>query len=267
VIEDVERTTGKPVVLRPELGLRGKAHASYAASDPDESRHLILYDPEFASSINHLVPHELGHVSLFAYAGNRDRLLPHIGPEQRRLSRTTLRREVPRHALDVLKSETETDAFLDLWSDGLVMQVYNYPQDILIERSVFESHPALRSSQRGSIAQLAQEAHDGLTARAITLTPRTVTLAAQSMNYALLKSCSGYLGAPWMVRPYRNTSMERTGEELLDLLRASAPENLGDCLDVTGVWSRRLGVDGWFRLDRARSSREQTRSFWEPPQN
>jgi len=87
------------------------------------------------------------------------------------------------------------------------------------------------------------------------------------MNYALLKSCSGYLGAPWMVRPYRNTSMERTGEELLDLLRASAPENLGDCLDVTGVWSRRLGVDGWFRLDRARSSREQTRSFWEPPQS
>ncbi len=263
MIDEVERTTGKPVVLRPEPGLAGKAHAAYAASDLDQSRHLVLYDPAFETYLNHLVPHELGHVQLFATAERDDRLLPHLGQAERLASRTALGSQLSNLTRSLLESEGDANALLDLWSDGAVMQVANYPQDILIERMIFENHPRLRSSQRASLTLIARESHAGLNARVLALTPRSVSLASHAMNYALLKSVSSYLGEPWMVRPYRGTSFERIGEELLDLFAARSSDELTSCTAVSREWSQHLGIVRWFSWGPAQSDDRTSRHLWE----
>lgn len=263
MIQSVEGQTGRPVLLRPEPGLAGKAHAAYAASDPDERRHLVLYDPEYADYLNHLLPHELGHVQLFTGAESDDRLLPHIDGETRAQARRVLLAELPASARPLLRSTLDLTEILDLWSSGVIVQASNYPQDILIERMIFNEHPDLRASQRQSLARMAQESHDGLDSRIMMVTPKTVSVASQAMNYALLKSCARFLGEPWMVRPYRRTTFEHVGEELLDIFNAVQPEDLGGSIEVSRRWNEHLGIDSWFRWAPARGTGSQPRAFWE----
>ncbi|MFN0146548.1 MAG: hypothetical protein ACKVT1_08565 [Dehalococcoidia bacterium] len=263
MIQDVERTTGKPVVLRAERGLEGRAHATYSASDPDQSRHLILYQPGFEAYLNHLVPHELGHVQLFAAARPPERLLPHVGATERRVSRTVIDQGLSPLTRRLVGDGKESNGLFDLWSDGVTSQLGNYPQDILIERTIFEHRPGLRSSQRESLALLAKEAHAGLDARVLLLTPRVVAVASHSMNYALLKSCARFLQEPWMVRPYRGTLYERMGEELLGALAEQRPADLSGCIAVSRDWAGRLGVAEWFFWGLAHQPERRAGHFWE----
>ena len=233
MIKDVEATTGKPVVLRPEPALAGRAYAAYAASDEDRSRYLVLYEPSAEPYLDHLIPHELGHVLLLEDAPEGDRLLAHIGHTERLASRNALSGELSSLTRGLLNNDPRgTDELLDLWSDGVVTQAASYPQDILIERMLYERYPQLRESQRESLDRQAREAQDGLDARLIAFTPKTVSVASLSMSYALLKSLA-YLQEPWMTRPFRGTLSERVGEELLDMFRQHNPQSLQDCIAVT----------------------------------
>ena len=94
MLADVESRTGKPVELRPEPQLDGRARGTYAVSDPDRSRHLLLYDPAKIDLLDHIVPHELGHVEMFESADPAGRLVPVVVEQDRQLARKNLLREL-----------------------------------------------------------------------------------------------------------------------------------------------------------------------------
>lgn len=66
-----------------------------------------------------------------------------------------------------------------------------------------------------------------------------------------------------MIRPYRGTVYERTGEELLDIFDAVEPQGLKGASEVSERWAERLGIDGWFGWTPARGSGAGSRPFWE----
>src|SRR5713226_8796243 len=80
LLRTIEERTDRVVEIRAEPAIRGHARASYVVSDPDRSRHLILYDPRYASSLDHLIAHECGHIVRFAAGAAAEHLVPVATP-------------------------------------------------------------------------------------------------------------------------------------------------------------------------------------------
>ena len=245
MIDAVERTTGKPVVLRPETGLQGRANAAYVASDTSETRHLIVYDPAKSHLANHIIPHELGHLGHFLKFRPAARLLPIIRTDERIRARAVVLGALPVRIRATNTAETLRLA-ADEWISGCVGQVTSFPADISIEHDLWAQHPDLRSAQREALAATAQDAHRVLQSEASCVTPSRVLNASNSMNYALLKAASRFLREPWMVRPYRGTPSERIGEELLEIYSTEHPSDLPGFQAVSSRWAQRLGLREWF---------------------
>ena len=245
MLADVESRTGKPVELRPEPQLDGRARGTYAVSDPDRSRHLLLYDPAKIDLLDHIVPHELGHVEMFESADPAGRLVPVVVEQDRQLARKNLLRELV--ATRRVLPSTSVSPVTDLWIDGTVGQLANFPADIAIEQDLWRLHPELRGAQRRALELTAVEGHEALQPQVVEYTPETVLTAVNSMNYAFLKSVSRFLGQPWMVRPYEKTPYKAVGEDLLSMFAAGQPATLAGGISISADWAARLGVKEWVR--------------------
>jgi hypothetical protein len=261
MLAQVEADTGRPVVLRPEPGLQGKARGAYVASDPDPSRHLIVYDPGDTVNFDHLVAHELGHLTQHFSVGPSERRVAITSQVQREQARETLLRQVPFGALRRLPPEALAEA-ANLWSSGLITQLASFPADIVIERAIWADHRALRGAQRNALAAQATAAHEALGPTVAAITPTIVLEATNAMNYALLRPVSQFLREPWMVRPYRETEYEELGEELLELFQEVAPTDLASCLEVSDAWAGHLGLAGWYAFVPAAAATGSQR-MWE----
>ena len=75
VISEIEGETGRKIDIQASRAIRDRARAVYVVSDPDPTRHLIIYDPRFERHLNHLVAHECGHIVRFASATPKDQTL------------------------------------------------------------------------------------------------------------------------------------------------------------------------------------------------
>lgn len=258
----VEAETGTPVVVRQEPGLHGKASGAYVASDPDPSRHLIVYDPAQSRYLNHIIPHELGHLKQHVAAAPEQRMVATMSAAHRARARERLFMRLPLATLRAFPADV-LDEVADLWSGGLVTQLASFPADIRIERAIWVEHPPLRAIQREALELQARAAHEALDARVAAVTPGFVFEGTNAMNYALLKSVARMLQQPWMVRPYRGSIHERAGEDLLDLFNATAPHDLPTCLEVSNAWAERLGVADWYLFVPARASNPNARRLWQ----
>ena len=83
LLSEVEQLTGRTVEIRSESAIRGRGRAIYVVTDPDPTRHLILYDPQHQSDLDHLVAHECGHIQRFALAAPSDRTVAVMTSERR----------------------------------------------------------------------------------------------------------------------------------------------------------------------------------------
>src|SRR5207244_2775556 len=114
------------VVVRADPAVSERGRAIYVVSDPDPSRHLVLYDPNHRRLLDHLIAHEAGHIKHFAEAPEAERRLPVVTPATRAgavldLAPTLLglaARGVPEDALPKL---------VELWTTGTVAQLSDTP--------------------------------------------------------------------------------------------------------------------------------------------
>ena len=82
-------------------------------------------------------------------------------------------------------------------------------------------------------------------ARVRDVTPPTVFLASNAMNYALLDVASRFLGAPWMLRPYRRGPIQSQGKALLESFFQRGGDDLVSLSRVSKEWARQLGISDW----------------------
>jgi hypothetical protein len=250
LLADTERLSGRPIEIRPDPAVSSRGRAIYVVSDPDKSRDLVLYDPEYERFLSHLAAHETGHIRHFSQAPEQERTVP-VLTEERRIAATRwllpdladlLARGIPERALP---------GMLSLWLSGTVAQLSDTPADIEIERYVWENYPALHAAQRASLTDQVRTLHKVADTRLLAVTPPSIWLASNSLNFALVKSVAGFLKEPWMLRAYRHSQAEMLGEELSDAM-ATGAAGLAGFRQVTDEWANRLGFRGWYewrRLD------------------
>ncbi|MCA9852241.1 MAG: hypothetical protein KC482_01350 [Dehalococcoidia bacterium] len=243
MLKSVELSTGRPVELRAEPALAGRARGAYIVSDPDRSRHLIVYDPAKSDLLDHIVAHEIGHLEMYASARSDERIVAVLSESGRRRARAAIEKEVTELGLD--RNSSAVAWAVDAWIDGVARQVSSFPADLLIERRIWELHPSLRSRQRAALETTATESHQAMEARVRDVTPPTVFLASNAMNYALLDVASRFLGAPWMLRPYRRGPIQSQGKALLESFFQRGGDDLVSLSRVSKEWARQLGISDW----------------------
>ncbi len=251
LLRDVEARTGRPVVVRADPAVRDRGRAIYVVSDPDPSRHLVLYDPAERRHLDHLVIHEIGHLRAFSDAAPEERTVPVLTERARLRAITQLGRELER-LVERGVPERLLPELLPIWLSGTVAQLVDTPADIAIELDMSNSSPGLRSHQRASLEAQAIELHRVLLPQVRAVTPPSIWLASNAMNYALLRSVGRFLNEPWMWRPYAGTVMASVGDELLALGGGVTGTDLAANHALSGRWAGRLGFRGWFewrRLD------------------
>ena len=202
LLRQIEEETGRPVEIRPDNRIRDRARAVYAATDPDRSRHLILYDPNLETHLNHLVAHEGGHIRRLAAADPAEKTVATLTITRRARA---IRRLLPElHALaeqgippEALKELTS------IWLSGTISQLTDTPSDIRIERWIHDELPGICKEQEASLEDQLLTAALGLRPVVVAFTPRSVWQASTAMNYALAKSCAETLGRRDFVRPGR----------------------------------------------------------------
>ena len=251
LLRDVEARTGRPVVVRADPAVRDRGRAIYVVSDPDPSRHLVLYDPAERRHLDHLVVHELGHLGAFSTAAPEERTVPVLTERARLRAITQLGRELER-LVERGVPERLLPELLPIWLSGTVAQLVDTPADIAIELDMWNSSPGLRSHQRASLEAQATELHRVLLPQVRAVTPPSIWLASNAMNYALLRSVGRFLNEPWMWRPYAGTVMASVGDELLALGEGVTDTDLAANHALSERWAERLAFRGWFewrRLD------------------
>lgn len=87
-------------------------------------------------------------------------------------------------------------------------------------------------------------AHQGLSKRIETLTPRTVYRASSAMNAAFAQFAAELVGREELVRPYRGTAFEGLGARLRQL-NPSDRGHQGDREAADG-WAAELGLTNWY---------------------
>lgn len=245
LLRSVEERTGRPVVVRPEPAIRERGRAIYVVSDPDPSRHLVLYDPAHRRFLDHLLAHEAGHILHFNDAPASERRLPVVTNETRRDGVLAL----AGHAiqLSALGADDWTVAkMVDLWISGTVAQLSDTPSDIRIERWIWDDHRGLRDVQRRSLRDQAQQLAQALYPTVEAITPRSVWLASNAMNYALVKSISEFLEEPNLVRPFRGAAPEGWGRQLLATVETGPDASLRTDRRTTERWAKTMGFERWF---------------------
>jgi hypothetical protein len=241
LLDEIKRCTGVPVLIRESMELHGRARATYVASDADRSRHLLLYDPEYARFLDHLVAHECGHIVRFACAGREDQK---IAVMSRNVALPGIERDIDHLAVSGVPIPAIRE-MITLWLAGTVSQLHNGPADIHIERWVHREFPGLRAAQEASLLDQAAELHRVLEPGIWQMTPTTVWRAANAMNYAFLKAVGQLLNQPDLLKPYARSGVKTAGEDLYRIVDETPDSGLAHDQALSERWAERLGFAGW----------------------
>lgn len=249
LLRDVEAQTGHPVAIRSEPAIRERGRAVYVVGYPESTRHLVLYDPQHARFLDHLVAHACGHVLRFAAAPPEGRRVPLLHSEWpsvvvRPMLSTVgqlVRRRVPDE--DILD-------YMRIWYMGTVLELSDLPADMRLERWLWHKYPALHVAQRASLADQALGLVQIAERRVQERTPPAIWLASNAMKYSYLKTIAELLDQPQLLRPFRRTAAERVGEELFQLVARSPYEGLAGDQRLSEEWAWHLGLEGWLEYRR-----------------
>ncbi|MCK4466686.1 MAG: hypothetical protein KAU83_13325, partial [Bacteroidales bacterium] len=76
---------------------------------------------------------------------------------------------------------------VNLWYNGTIRQVTNFPPDIIIEKWIYDEYPELRPYQAQSLKKQHEEALAGLSPEVMKMTPAKFLDVSNIMNYAFFR--------------------------------------------------------------------------------
>jgi hypothetical protein len=261
LLHQIEEDTARPVVIRADARVRERGRAVYVASDPDPTRHLILYDPAQERHLDHLVAHECGHTSRLAEADPSERVVPVLTEARRAGAAFELLPELSR-IVQFGVPEGLISEMLTIWLGGTIVQVANTPADIHIETNIYESMPELRRRQAESLVEQLNTVARAMRPVVAGFTPEPVWQASNAMNCAFAKALSRLLDKPELIQPYRHTSAEKLAAELLAIDDAHPDSGLTGDVAAADLWAEMLGVRDWYEWRTLESLPAGARGEW-----
>lgn len=240
ILKEVEIATGKPVkfVEKEELGV----FATVKMARRSMPAHIILYKKQYDEGINHLVAHECGHILRMFCVPEEKRLIP-ARPKDDRAVLQELDRDLKK--VSSMIPMRELMRVVSTWRDGLVMQLTNYPPDIMIERWIYDGYPEIRQYQLKSLERQKDQALGGLSRNVQMITPAKIYNASNIMNYVFFSILGDHLKVD-LAKAYRNTPFMKKGKQLMRLTERDYVNTYEGDIAMINKWAEFLGLSKWF---------------------
>lgn len=234
VIEEVERVTNRPVVVREDASLNVLAHVRIARGD--DPMHMLRYKPGGETPPDYFIVYQCGHV-LRLYAAPPDKRFDFaVGPGGReKMAEQMLDSRIPPEARNMG----------EMLLGGLVTQLRSIPVGFRIEDWILRNYPELSGLQkRAALAQLTQNL-EAIRIAGSGMFPRKVGAANVSMNAAF----AAYWGRKWndpaMTVPYKAAGQLESGMNLLAIYDRT-PDDPAQDAQLIHEWAFELKLGGWY---------------------
>jgi hypothetical protein len=237
ILEKVAEVSGKPVIFRPAPEQQVPATSKVARKRMPF--HIIKYQPQMVSQINHLTAHECGHILRTVQADPSVRVVPASNTHTRAIATTQLKTELS-HLPESLREQ-----MLDLWVGGIIMQITSLPACARIENWIHSQYPALRNEQRTFLEKDVKKTILGVSKPFERATPKTIFRISNSITYAYLRGIEPVTGEDLRKHFSGRPDVVRLGMKLYSSLQKEDTGFEGD-LRVTKDWATILKIADWF---------------------
>jgi hypothetical protein len=242
VLEEVKRITGKGIEFIEKENLQ--AYATLQMARKHMPSHIIYYKKEHDEIINHLIVHECGHLFRIFNCPENQRLMPYSDNQIKLIALKCIENEIIE--LTRILPEDKIIHIINLFYDGIIRQVTNFPPDIMIEKWIFDQYPTLRSLQLESIKKQHTDATTTLTESVREITPRTILFASNIMNYVFFRIIGFHIGYNF-IKQYSSTPYINKGKVLTSLTEKDYfDSHQGDNMMID-KWSAFLNISNWFK--------------------
>lgn len=233
------------IELVPDPNIGEYARATARISDATSGRLALVYDPRYAHELGYLVAHECGHIIRLYSVPEAFRVVPVTTTEHRaglakegsQLLARLHRAGMPESALGRL---------LNMWLEGIVRQVWNFPADMRIERWLKGNYPGLASLQETALRGQVEENQRTLPNSIKEMTPAKVYHASNVMNSAYARYISRLLESRQVFSVYRRSDFGDAGRRLADEIWDSEDRGYFSDVEDATRWAEILGIEEWF---------------------
>lgn len=242
VLEEVKSATGKGIEFIQKDDL--PTYAALKMARKHMPSHLIYYKKEHDEIINHLIVHECGHLFRIFRCPENQRLMPYSDDQMKYSALKKIENEI--QVLTSVLSEDQIAQMVNIWYNGLIMQVTNLPPDIMVEKWIYDRYPKLRPLQMKSLNKQLKDAVGGLTEKVSRITPYTILHASNLSNYAFFRILGIHIGQNF-IKQYSSSPYINKGKELAALTeREYSDSHQGDNLMID-MWATFLNLSDWFQ--------------------
>ena len=241
ILEKVKEITSKKVEFVEKNDL--STYAAIKMARRNMPAHLIFHKREHNELVNHLIAHECGHILRMFAVPEEGRLIPMSNQEIKGIALNELQDEIVG-----LSKSLPLERFvqiINLWFNGIVRQVTNFPPDIMIEKWLYNEYPELRPYQLPSLQKQHQEAIAGLKDEVRQITPLKILDASNIMNYAFFRIIGFHIKTNFLT-PYNQTAYVRRGKELAEYTEKNYTNDYEGDLKMIDYWAKYLGLSNWF---------------------
>lgn len=240
ILREVEAATGKPLKFVEKDDMEVFAVVKIARRSMPA--HIVFYRGQHDAIINHLVAHECGHIQRMFGVPEEKRLIP-AGSRDTRAVLREIEGDLKR--ISAIIPMRELLQMVNIWKNGLIMQLSSYPPDIMIEKWIYDGYPELRSYQLQSLERQKNQALRGLSRNVQKVTPAKIYNASNIMNYAFFTILGDHLKVG-LAEPYRNTPFSRKGKQLIRLTKKDYLNTYEGDIAMVNRWAEFLELSKWF---------------------
>lgn len=241
ILKKVAQVTKKEIEFVEKNNLQ--TYAAVKMARKNMKTHLIFYKREHNELVNHLIAHECGHILRMFAVPEGKRLIPMSNEEIKGIALNEMQDEIM--GLSKILPLERLAQIINLWFNGTVRQVTNFPPDIMIEKWLFDDYPELRPYQLRSLQKQHQEAIAGLKNEVKQITPSKILDASNIMNYAFFRIIGFYIKTNFLT-PYNQTNYVRKGKELAEYTEKNYTNDYEGDLKMIDYWAKYLGLSNWF---------------------
>jgi hypothetical protein len=205
--------------------------------------HLIYYKNITSGNFDHLIAHECGHIYRIMSVPLEHRKVPSANAENRRIAMNQVENEL--FALSKNIPIEKMGSLFNIWFNGIIKQVTNFPVDMRIEKWIYDEYPELQKGQKITIEKQIRENVQGLSNNIEKITPVKIYNASNSMNCAFAYFMETLLGKKYL-SPYKRTKYMELGNKLANLVLETEDRGYKQDIEIINKWVELLDIQDWF---------------------